>query len=158
MVLFFCICWFELLLVDLNPISECGNAFSKPNDNWFYDSCGKAVYGHSFAGENFGDDFCKVLEDRFSSDYYLKDSDHGEKEIQTINKLEESNLSPGSKIVDDFITKQSVLNQDWGETDRSNYCRWKSGMKEQALDLLKFQLDNTEVSRENFVFWNKRNS
>ncbi len=70
------------------------------------------MYRYSFTAENFGDEIYNTLEDKFGSDYYLTDSNHGDEEIQTMNKLEDPNLSPSSKTIDDFNSRREVLNQD----------------------------------------------
>ncbi len=142
-------------------INECVDGTDRKifdNTSWPSSTCGDLMSNSSFVGENFGGELQKELEACHPRSYYLLDSYNSAETLNNIKDLDSPSNSPSNKLLKDMSGKLAFDNYNQSFQDWENMKAWGRGMWSQFWDLAKFQMDNTEVSRENYVFWNKRNS
>lgn len=155
------IIWFTWDSFCTDLINECANKADESisdNDRWPANACGDLMANCSFVGENFGEELQKELETKNNRNYYISDSCNGVEALNCINKLDSPSNSPSNKYLNDMSNKHAFNELNQSFEDWKNIKLWFRGMGSQVFDLIKFQMDNTEVSRENYIFSNKRNS
>lgn len=153
LVLFLILEIFLNILVNVS-INECGGVITIPKQ--LDDGCAKAMANNSFAAENFGSEF----EERFShysNNYYPDELNNSENIVRSIDKLDDPDMSPQSKMIKGSECLINVSAEDRAIA-LANLDDAKKGIFEQLKDGVLFQMDNTEVSREDYIFSNRRNS
>jgi hypothetical protein len=135
-------------------INECGGVITVSKE--IDDGCAKTMVNNSFVVENFGSEF----EEKFShhsNNYYPSELDNSENIVRSIDKLDDPGMSPQSKMIRNSECLIGISEED-RVTTLVHLEETKKGILEQLKDGVLFQMDNTEVSREDYVFSNKRNS
>ena len=135
-------------------VSECGGVITVPKS--LDDGCARAMANNSFVAENFGSEYEEKFS-HYSNNYYPNELDNSENIVRTINKLGEPDMSPQSRMIKGFECLVSISPED-RVIALAHLDDAKKGVSEQIKDGVLFQMDNTEVSREDYIFSNRRNS
>ena len=135
-------------------INKCGGVITVPKE--IDNGCAKAMANNSFVAENFGSEFEEKFS-HYSNNYYPSELNNSENIIRSINKLNDPDMSSQSKMIRDSECLIGISTED-RVTTLAHLEEARKGILEQLKDGVLFQMDNTEVSRDDYVFSNKRNS
>jgi len=135
-------------------VNECGGVFTVPKE--INDGCARAMANNSFVAENYGSDF-KEKFDQYSNNYYPNELNNSENIIRSMDRFGDPDMSPQTRSIKNSECLISIGMED-RKVAMNHLGERVEGMSSQLKDGILFQMDNTEVSRNDYIFSNRRNS